>query len=367
MEGLGDAAQYYRARVEKVSDYYPFGLEMGGRTVNSPTYRYGFNGKEKEKIGGITQYDYGFRICHPSAARFLSVDPLFKSYPMLTPYQFASNSPIKFIDLDGLEAARHGADESRGIDAEMADKIAREELGLYRITTGSPTGVNFENSEEALIHEASREKTKSNRGFWNGVIEIIGMGTGNGLVAGGAGSLAIKIGSWFSKRARPAVKIAKGAMHADDLLTPLAASTGISRPSVDIEDVPIVTSTNNKRQNVGAKYSGKFEIDDTFIEGVDNLKGNIDLGWYDGETAFVEISNIFKAQNYSGSVFKNLVTKIESIAAEAGLKEVQIQFQIVINSRLANDPTWAKQYGYNFYQDLDDLGTTRVTWTKQLE
>ncbi len=35
--------------------------------------------------------------------RFLSVDPLARSYPMLTPYQFASNSPIAGIDLDGLE------------------------------------------------------------------------------------------------------------------------------------------------------------------------------------------------------------------------------------------------------------------------
>jgi DNA-dependent RNA polymerase auxiliary subunit epsilon len=36
--------------------------------------------------------------------RFLSVDPLKGSYPELTPYQFASNTPIKAIDLDGLEA-----------------------------------------------------------------------------------------------------------------------------------------------------------------------------------------------------------------------------------------------------------------------
>ncbi|MDH5381454.1 MAG: hypothetical protein OEW75_11410, partial [Cyclobacteriaceae bacterium] len=35
--------------------------------------------------------------------KFLSVDPLTKSYPMLTPYQFASNRPIDGIDLDGLE------------------------------------------------------------------------------------------------------------------------------------------------------------------------------------------------------------------------------------------------------------------------
>jgi hypothetical protein len=33
----------------------------------------------------------------------LSVDPLTKSYPWYTPYQFAGNKPIAAIDLDGLE------------------------------------------------------------------------------------------------------------------------------------------------------------------------------------------------------------------------------------------------------------------------
>lgn len=69
-------------------------------------YRYGFNGKEKddEVSGKGNQYDYGFRIYNPKLGRFLSKDPLFRNYAMLTPYQFASNTPIQAIDLDGLEA-----------------------------------------------------------------------------------------------------------------------------------------------------------------------------------------------------------------------------------------------------------------------
>jgi len=35
--------------------------------------------------------------------RFLSVDPIARQYPELTPYQFASNRPIDGVDLDGLE------------------------------------------------------------------------------------------------------------------------------------------------------------------------------------------------------------------------------------------------------------------------
>ena len=79
-------------------------------------YRYGFNGKEKDQMGewGLNHYDYGFRIYNPALGRFLSVDPLAASYPELTPYQFASNTPIQAIDLDGLEAMRHESDGHGG-------------------------------------------------------------------------------------------------------------------------------------------------------------------------------------------------------------------------------------------------------------
>ena len=66
-------------------------------------YRYGFNGKEDDDAFGYGVQDYGFRLYSPGIARFLSTDPLASSYPMLTPYQFASNRPIDGIDVDGLE------------------------------------------------------------------------------------------------------------------------------------------------------------------------------------------------------------------------------------------------------------------------
>ncbi len=68
-------------------------------------YRYGFNGKENDNDvkGEGNQQDYGMRIYDPRLERFLSEDPLTTSYPNLTPYQFASNSPIAGIDMDGGE------------------------------------------------------------------------------------------------------------------------------------------------------------------------------------------------------------------------------------------------------------------------
>lgn len=48
------------------------------------------------------------RLDNSSNSRFLSVDPLTSTYPMLTPYQYASNSPIAGTDLDGLEFKYYG-------------------------------------------------------------------------------------------------------------------------------------------------------------------------------------------------------------------------------------------------------------------
>jgi RHS repeat-associated protein len=69
------------------------------------SYRFKFNGKESDdEIYGIGAFqDYGMRMYDTRVCRFISVDPITKKYPELTPYQFASNTPIWGIDLDGLE------------------------------------------------------------------------------------------------------------------------------------------------------------------------------------------------------------------------------------------------------------------------
>lgn len=96
---------YYNADVITANDYYPGGMTISGRKYNqsSSRYRYGFNGKEKdnEDYGEENAYDFGTRIYDPRIGRFLSVDPLTKGYPSQTPYAFAGNNPIMFIDAEG--------------------------------------------------------------------------------------------------------------------------------------------------------------------------------------------------------------------------------------------------------------------------
>jgi RHS repeat-associated protein len=69
-------------------------------------YRYGFNGKENDnEVNGEGNWqDYGARMYSPRLGRFPNPDPKAKLYPMLSTYQFASNTPIQAVDLDGKEA-----------------------------------------------------------------------------------------------------------------------------------------------------------------------------------------------------------------------------------------------------------------------
>ncbi|MFT3676820.1 MAG: RHS repeat-associated core domain-containing protein [Chitinophagaceae bacterium] len=108
---------YYLPQVLTANDYYPFGMGMPGRKfAEDDLYRYGFNGKENDNDvkGEGNQQDYGMRIYDPRLGKFLSVDPLTYSFPWYTPYQFAGNTPVANIDLDGGEPKPAGKGSYNG-------------------------------------------------------------------------------------------------------------------------------------------------------------------------------------------------------------------------------------------------------------
>ncbi|TKC56607.1 RHS repeat-associated core domain-containing protein, partial [Pedobacter hiemivivus] len=114
--------------VMSAQDYYPFGMIQPGRSFSSGNYRYGFNGKENdnEVKGDGNQQDYGMRIYDPRVGRFYSTDPLSYRYPDLSTYQFASNSPIENIDLDGLEKVSATMEAAKAATNRIIVKKAEE-------------------------------------------------------------------------------------------------------------------------------------------------------------------------------------------------------------------------------------------------
>ena len=97
LQGLMDIRLEYRRLLSGM-------VEPGRKYSAGSSYRYAFNGKEKDKDISEGAQDYGMRIYDSRIAKFLSPDPLGRKYPELTPYQFASNTPVRAVDIDGLEA-----------------------------------------------------------------------------------------------------------------------------------------------------------------------------------------------------------------------------------------------------------------------
>lgn len=84
-------------------EYCLFGAPMPGRNFNSNSTRYGFNGKEKDDEINVSggSYDFGNRLYDSRLGKWWSIDKLSSKYPFQSPYSFALNNPIYFVDPDG--------------------------------------------------------------------------------------------------------------------------------------------------------------------------------------------------------------------------------------------------------------------------
>jgi len=103
----GKGAVVYVPDVESSMDYYAFGAPMTSRSFSSSKYRYGFNGKENDpEVRGVgNALEFGDRSIYDAmVGRFISIDPRWREFPDMSPYAFAANNPIFFIDEDGAGA-----------------------------------------------------------------------------------------------------------------------------------------------------------------------------------------------------------------------------------------------------------------------
>ncbi|MGE8534660.1 MAG: RHS repeat-associated core domain-containing protein, partial [Chryseobacterium sp.] len=156
---LGNVRVSYRSNgsggteIIDANNYYPFGLKyQESPIVPAPfggvPYNYKYNGKELQESG---MYDYGARMYMPDLGRWGVVDPLAETSRRWSPYTYAYNNPMRFVDPDGMQNEdkikifNNGTIE-RTKDDNAYDTITNEDesksiqIARTNVTEKNPTG-----------------------------------------------------------------------------------------------------------------------------------------------------------------------------------------------------------------------------------
>ncbi|MEM9681178.1 MAG: RHS repeat-associated core domain-containing protein, partial [Bacteroidota bacterium] len=92
-------------QITKENSYYPFGSTHQGYNdipqAGVRDHKYGFGNKEEQDELGLEWIDITARNYDPALGRWMNIDPLAELMRRHSPYNYAFDNPIYFLDPDG--------------------------------------------------------------------------------------------------------------------------------------------------------------------------------------------------------------------------------------------------------------------------
>lgn len=128
-----------KATIIQEDSYYPFGLTFNEyKREGALDNKFRYNGKERDTELGLNWDAFGARMYDSELARFHTLDPKAEIYNDWSPYLYAANDPIRYVDKNG---------EGPG------DAI----IGFLVAVTDNYTGVNLRDSYKPSGTQAAKD------------------------------------------------------------------------------------------------------------------------------------------------------------------------------------------------------------------